>query len=82
MSRETRKAVRCDVCTTSLRPGFLWLRGSDYVECPGCTYKGKQCGAKPGEIELITRECPPTGKMFIPGYRGGVTINKEWTKAF
>lgn len=27
---------RCPTCIRSLRPGYLWLRGNDYVQCPDC----------------------------------------------
>jgi hypothetical protein len=35
-TRETRVTLRCDLCRDSAKPGYLWLGGSDYVECPQC----------------------------------------------
>lgn len=74
MSKETRKFIKCDICAPSTRPGLLWMRGSDWVECPQCQGTGK--------IEIIKRESWPTGKIFIPGYTHGATINKDWTRDF
>jgi len=28
--------MRCDLCAGGTKPGYLWLGGSDYVECPQC----------------------------------------------
>ena len=30
----------CDVCSKQ-KPGWCWLGGADYVECPNCEGKGK-----------------------------------------
>lgn len=37
----SRKIVQpCDFCSKA-KPGWLWLGGADYVECPDCEATGK-----------------------------------------
>lgn len=72
MASATRHFILCDFCSKR-RPGLLWLGGDDWVECPYCV-KGK--------VEVIQQECPPTGKIFIPGSTHGATINKAWSRRF
>lgn len=35
-TKEHRLTLACDLCGRSSKPGYLWLGGSDYVECPQC----------------------------------------------
>ena len=36
VKRETQLHLTCDFCRRSEKPGYLWLGGKDYVECPQC----------------------------------------------
>jgi hypothetical protein len=52
-------SVRCPTC---LGKGKLWLRGADYLECPGCEARGT--------IEMQQhRVQAPTRTVYIPGLR-------------
>ena len=72
--KEQHLLIPCDVCSQSTRRGLLWLGGGDWVECPQCVGTAK--------IEVIQKECPPTGRLFIPGFTQGAAINKEWSRRF
>ena len=57
----TRKKITCDVCQGRKQ---LWLRGSDYVECP-------QCEAT-GQIEvMIERVQAKVQERYVPSFAGG-----------
>jgi len=49
--------VRCGVCAKSVEPGWLWLGGGDYVQCPACTN---------GYITGTEMRIEPTRKIFLP----------------
>jgi hypothetical protein len=57
-TKERRLLLSCDLCRGSSKPGFLWLGGSDYVECP-------QCFAS-RTVEVVERLVVP-GKTFVVG---------------
>lgn len=59
-----RYYIPCDICSP-VKPGYLWLRGNDWVECPQCVL---------GQIEVVEQKVEPKGKVFIPGYTNGATI--------
>jgi DNA-directed RNA polymerase subunit RPC12/RpoP len=49
---------RCATCAKSTEPGWLWLGGTDYVQCPNCD-KGIAAAGVQTSIE-------PTRKIFLP----------------
>lgn len=51
-TKEQRVTLVCDMCQGSSKPGYLWLGGSDYVECPQC---------------FTTRTIPFVEQLIIPG---------------
>lgn len=51
-TKEQRVTLVCDMCAGSSKPGYLWLGGSDYVECPQC---------------FTTRTIPLVEQRIIPG---------------
>jgi hypothetical protein len=49
---------RCEGCKRSTEPGWLWLGGGDWVECPLCNGRGYFVG--------IETRVEPTRKIFLP----------------
>lgn len=49
---------RCGHCARSTEPGWLWLGGSDWAQCPMCT---------DGYIRGTETRITPTRKIILPG---------------
>lgn len=67
MNRPNKSGVRvakedfswpCDVCRRSTQPGWLWLGGGDWAECPQCAGTGKITGTLTERV--------PTRKIMLP----------------
>jgi hypothetical protein len=58
--REFRQ--RCDGCARSTEPGWLWLGGGDWVQCPWCIN---------GYVTGLETRIDPTRKIFLPGVVNG-----------
>jgi hypothetical protein len=58
-------SIACDVCSVR-KPGFLWLGGNDWVECPQCVN---------GWVEAVEQAIKPRGKAFIAGDTRGFTLH-------
>lgn len=57
--------IKCDVCSPR-KPGFLWMGGNDWVECPQCVG---------GLVELVEQHIKPRGRGFIAGNTRGFTLH-------
>lgn len=59
----SRREQPCPTCSRSLRRGLLWLRGSDYVECPDCEGTGVW-------RYYEQRVVPPPTRVFLAAAKG------------
>lgn len=58
--------VDCPTCAHSLKKGWLWLRGSDYVECPNCLGSG--------EMQMTEhRVKAKVQEIYVPRHDGGLS---------
>jgi DNA-directed RNA polymerase subunit RPC12/RpoP len=60
--RGQRLRGRCPTCQHSQKPGYLWLRGADYLECPDCGGTGRF-------VMYEQRVTPPT-RVFLADVKG------------
>lgn len=58
-----RKESPCPTCRTSVRKGLLWLRGTDYLECPDCQGTGT--------FVCYERLVVPPRSILVPGLKHG-----------
>lgn len=67
---KTRRFVaRCDLCSRE-KPGWLWIRGKDYVRCPQC---------EDGLIKGRETQVSQTRVIFLPP---GVVLNPKIVPQF
>lgn len=58
-TKEQRLTLACDLCRGSSKPGYLWLGGADYVECPQCETSRK--------VEIVEQLYTPSRLFVSPG---------------
>lgn len=51
---------RCFLCRESLKPGYLWIGGKDYLECPDCNGTARF-------LMIEERIQPPPTRVFLAG---------------
>lgn len=52
--------AKCVLCRESLKPGYLWIGGKDYLECPDCNGTGRF-------LMIEERIQPPPTRVFLAG---------------
>lgn len=62
--------ARCGTCKNSTEPGWLWLGGGDWVECPECNNISQGIkNSTPGFFTGLETQLTPTRKIILPSFQ-------------